>query len=48
MKLNYSLWFVCMKKLKELEIENNEMRDKTSNTDGNVSLFIKEMNELLD
>ncbi|KAL4510141.1 hypothetical protein ABPG72_010334 [Tetrahymena utriculariae] len=39
---------ILEKKLKDLEIENNEMREKSQNTEGSVSLFIKEMNELLD
>lgn len=34
--------------MRELEIENSDLRDKTVNTDGSVSLFLKEMNELLE
>jgi len=35
-------------KVRELEVENNELKDKLSSTESNVSVFVKEMSELID
>lgn len=35
-------------RLRELQHENDELRDKLSNTEGNVGNFIKEISEMLD
>jgi hypothetical protein len=34
--------------LKELEVENNKLKEQLNSTESNVCLFIKEMSDLLE
>lgn len=39
---------MLQEQISELEIRNSELKEKISSTEGNVTLFIREMSELLD